>query len=98
VLQTVRVVIKPQSGGSLYRVHLPDEMCDFKTYKKALQYARDRAMQLAEEQAIRAGARAVETNHEMNEFTIENNGGGGRHIHIETEIIASSIGRPSLGK
>jgi N-methylhydantoinase A/oxoprolinase/acetone carboxylase beta subunit len=98
VLQTVRVVIKPQSGGSLYRVHLPDEMCDFKTYKKALQYARDRAMQLAEEQAIRAGARVVETNHEMNEFTIKNNGGGDRHMHIETEIIASSIGRPSVGR
>ena len=98
VLQTVRVLIKPQNGGSLYRVHLPDEMCDFKTYKKALQHATDRAMQLAEEHAIRAGARAVETNYEMNELIIESSAVGDKRILIETEIIATSIGRPSLGR
>jgi N-methylhydantoinase A/oxoprolinase/acetone carboxylase beta subunit len=97
VLQSVRVVIKPQQGRSIYRVHIPDEMRDFKTYNKAVQYAQDRAVQLAEEHAISAGAQAVKTNLEMNELIIES-GGVDKNIHIETEIIAVSIGRPSVGR
>ncbi len=97
VLQSVRIVVKPQQGGSIYRVHMPDEMRDFKTYNKAVQHARDRAMQLAEEHAIRAGAGAVKTSIEMNELTVES-GEGDKNIHIETEIIAASIGRPSAGR
>lgn len=98
VLQRVRILIKPISGGLFYRVHMSEEVRDFNRYDKALDYARSRAHRIAGEHARRAGACEVEIHIATHEHKIAGNTEGAvSDVLIETEVVATAMGRPQMG-
>jgi len=97
VFQSVHIVIKPHEGGTVFRVHLPEGIRDFKSHQRAVEYARERSRMLAEEHALRAGAGDIEIRIEMREL-VANSAVSGERVRIETEIVAAAIGRPEFGR
>jgi N-methylhydantoinase A/oxoprolinase/acetone carboxylase beta subunit len=97
VFQSVRILIKPHKGGTVFRVHLPEGIRDFKSHQRAVEYAREHSRILAEEHALRAGAGDIETRVEIRELVV-NDAVSGERVRIETEIVAAAIGRPEFGK
>ena len=93
VVQTIRILIRPLDGSNAFRVHLPFGVRDFTALTPAVSYTRNTARRLARHRAHEAGANSVKVHIERHDKTAriyDNN------IHIETEIIATAVGRPRL--
>ena len=93
VVQTVHVLIRPLDGKNRFRVHLPFGVRDFTELTPAVSYARDTARRLARYRAHRAGATSVKVHIERHDRTAR---AYNDKIHIDTEIIATAVGRPRL--
>lgn len=93
VVQTIRVLIRPLDGSNAFRVHLPFGVRDFTELTPAVSYARDSARRLARRRAHEAGANYVKVHIEQHDRTarVYND-----RIYIETEVIATAVGRPRL--
>jgi len=93
VVQTIRILIRPLDGSNVFRVHLPFGVRDFTELTPAVSYARDTARRLARHRAHRAGANSVKVHIEQHDRTarVYND-----KIYIETEVIATAVGRPRL--
>jgi N-methylhydantoinase A/oxoprolinase/acetone carboxylase beta subunit len=93
VVQTIRILIRPLDGSKVFRVHVPFGVRDFTELTPAVSYATDTARRLARHRAHQAGADSIKVSIERHDRTApvyDNN------IHIETEIIATAVGRPGL--
>lgn len=95
VIQTVRILIRPLDKGNAYRVHLPFGVRDFQQLADAVTYAKDAARRLARDRAHRAGASLVRVHTEQHDQTAQV---GSERLYIETEVIATAVGRPQLKK
>lgn len=95
VIQTVRILIRPLDEGNAYRVHLPFGVRDFQQLADAVTYAKDAARRLAQDRAHRAGANLVQVHIEQHDRTAQV---GSERLYIETEVIATAVGRPQLKK
>ncbi len=95
VIQTVRILIRPLDEGNAYRVHLPFGVRDFQQLADAVTYAKGAARRLAQDRAHRAGASLVQVHTEQHDQTAQV---GSERLHIETEVIATAVGRPQLKK
>jgi len=93
VVQTSRILIRPLDGSNIFRVHLPFGVRDFTELTEAVAYARNTARRLAKHRAHEAGANSVKVHIEQHDKTarVYND-----KIYIETEIIATAVGRPRL--
>jgi N-methylhydantoinase A/oxoprolinase/acetone carboxylase beta subunit len=93
VSQRVKILVTAP-GENCYRVHLPEGPRDLSDRTEALALARERARDLARDQALAAGAVAPETEEEVVERAAEVFGGD--PIFVEAEVIATAAGRPRL--
>lgn len=84
-------VSQPSEGA--FRVHLPNEVCDFYDLDEALDYAERTVSHSAKKRALAAGAAEVElelTRHDKRP-RIE-----GEELFVESRIRATAFGRPSF--
>jgi len=93
VVQTSRILIRPLDGSNIFRVHLPFGIRDFTELTPAVSYARDTARWLARHRAHQAGTNSVKVHIEQHDKTVRIYND---KIYIETEIIATAVGRPRL--
>ena len=93
VVQTIRILIRPLDGSNVFRVHLPFGVRDFTELTPAVSYATDTARRLARHRAHQAGANSIKVSIERHDRTAPVYQD---KIHIETEIIATAVGRPRL--
>ena len=99
VIQTVRVLIRLLPASDAYRVYLPSERAhDFGRLEEAAAYAQEEARRLAEGQALRAGASQPQVRVERRDRIARGGSGGMEDIYIETEVIATAVGRPRLSQ
>jgi len=93
IVQTVRILTRPLDGGNAYRVHLPFGVRDFQQLANAVAYARNAARRLARTRAHQAGANLVQVHIEQHDRTAQV---GSECLYIETEVVATAVGRPRL--
>jgi len=97
IVQTVRILVRPVEGGRAYRVHLPFGVRNFsERLADAVAYAKNTACRLAREHAYQAGAGSVHVHTEQHDRAARASGKNAGKIHIETEVIATAVGRPRL--
>jgi N-methylhydantoinase A/oxoprolinase/acetone carboxylase beta subunit len=95
VVQTVRTYIRPLAPER-FRVHLPTGIKDFNTLAQALDYAMETSRGLADAQARRAGASAVQVQMSRKDQIVDAGGADGGGFFLGVEIKAAAIGRPRL--
>ena len=98
VVQQRRVEIHPLDEEGCYRAHLPQGIRDFATLDEAVRGAREAVSAQLEEQARQAGADQVEVKISRKDLYAPVRGGWGDEIFLETELILTAVGRPSLAR
>ena len=93
VVQTVLDLIEHLRGNKLYRAYLPFGVRDFQKLTDAIAYAKRVVSRLARNRAHQAGASVVKVHIDQHDRTAQVYG---LRQHIETEVIATAIGRPRL--
>ncbi len=93
VMQSVRVLISPQDGGELFRVHCEDGVHDFHELEEAASFALEAAKVLAEGLARKAGASSVKVSVDREDH---NAVAAGEEFFIHSLITATATGRPHL--
>ncbi|MFP6745149.1 MAG: hydantoinase/oxoprolinase family protein, partial [Alphaproteobacteria bacterium] len=78
-----------------YRLHAPSGIQEFANLEQAAEVAEREARALAEAHARDAGA--VEVRVEVARNDTVTKGKDGSKVFIETEIVATALGRPRLG-
>jgi N-methylhydantoinase A/oxoprolinase/acetone carboxylase beta subunit len=96
VVQTVRILIQSLDEGNLFKVHLPYEVQDFYQLEEAVAWAQQEAQRLAQENAHRAGAEEVQVHLERRDRVVKGVDDLIEEIYIDTEVIATAVGRPKL--
>ncbi len=99
VVQRMRVLIHPlEEDNSQFRVHLPDGVRDFDTLTEAVAHAQTVAPPKLEALARQAGADQVEIKLVRQDRTAPVKGGWGSEIYLDTELVFTAVGRPSLAR
>jgi N-methylhydantoinase A/oxoprolinase/acetone carboxylase beta subunit len=93
VMQSVRVLISPQDGGEVFRVHCEDGVHDFHELEEAASFAMEAAKVRAEELARRAGAFSVKV---VTDREDHNAMAAGEEFFVQSFITATATGRPHL--
>jgi N-methylhydantoinase A/oxoprolinase/acetone carboxylase beta subunit len=93
VMQSVRVLISPQDGGELFRVHCEDGVHDFHELEEAASFAVEAAKVRAEELARRAGASSVKVVADREDH---NAMAAGEEFFVQSLVTATATGRPHL--
>jgi N-methylhydantoinase A/oxoprolinase/acetone carboxylase beta subunit len=96
VVQIVRALIDPLPGDAGFRVHLPGGIRDFDGLEEAAAYATQEISRLAETQARRAGAADVQGHIRRKDHLSRSAGSEVEDVFIDTEVVATAIGRPRL--
>jgi N-methylhydantoinase A/oxoprolinase/acetone carboxylase beta subunit len=96
VVQTARALIDPLPGDAGFRVHLPDGIRDFDGLEEAAIYAMTEARRTAEAQTRRAGAADVRVQMRREDHLCRSAGSEVEDVFIDTEVVATAIGRPRL--
>ena len=93
VAQRVKLLVtQPEEGR--YRLHLPEGVQDFPALASAREAAEALARELANDQALRAGAGDVEISLEAKETTAELD--SGKALFVELAVTATAFGRPRV--
>jgi N-methylhydantoinase A/oxoprolinase/acetone carboxylase beta subunit len=95
VTQTVKTLITTPDEMH-YRMHAPSGVQEFANLEQAAEAAEQEARTLAEAHARDAGAVEVRVEVERNDTIAK--GKDGSQVFIESEIIATALGRPRLGE
>jgi len=99
VVLRMRVLIHPlEEDSSRFRVHLPDGVRDFDTLTEAVAHAQTVAPPKLETLARQAGADQVEIKLARQDRTAPVKGGWGSEIYLDTELVFTAVGRPSLAR
>jgi N-methylhydantoinase A/oxoprolinase/acetone carboxylase beta subunit len=93
VMQSVRVLISPQDGGELFRVHCEDGVHDFHELEEAASFAVEAARIRADELARRAGASSVKVVVDREDH---NAIAAGEEFFVQSLVTATATGRPHL--
>jgi len=98
ISQTVRILIKPRQGGLSFRVYTPEGITDFDHYADAEKYAQETATRITGEKTRAAGADKFEIDLRKKDFGVKNKSGDEKaKTLIQTEILATAVGRPRMG-
>ncbi len=95
VVETVSVLVRAMEEDKFYRVYLPSGIRNFLEREEALNYATRAVSRLAKKRAHEAGATTVKVSIIQNAHIAQ------IYCHeryIETEILATAVGRPRLKK
>jgi len=95
VTQTVKTLVTAP-GEMRYRMHAPSGIQEFTNLEQAAAAAEHEARTLAEAHARDAGAVEVRVEVKRNDTIAK--GKDGTQVFIESEIIATALGRPRLGE
>ena len=98
IAQTVRILIQSVEEGQIFKVFLPYTVKNFMNLEDAVACAKTEGRQLAEEKAIRAGATGIEVTVNRLDKTVSVLNDLVDEIYIDTEVAATAIGRPRLGR
>jgi len=93
IMQSVRVLISPQNGGELFRVHCEDGVHDFRELEEAASFAVEAARVRAEELARRAGASSVKVVSDREDRYAM---AAGEELFVQSLVTATATGRPHL--
>jgi hypothetical protein len=97
VVQRMRVLIRPlEEDSSQFRAHLAGGVCDFDTLTEAVAYSQQVIPPQLEALARQAGANQVEIKLVRQDRTAPVRGGWGSEIYLDTELVFTAVGRPSL--
>jgi N-methylhydantoinase A/oxoprolinase/acetone carboxylase beta subunit len=98
VVQRMRVLIRPMDADLAYRVHLPDGYRDAPTVDHGVALARDVIPARLTELARQAGADQVEVQMERVDRVAPVDIEWGQDVFVETELVFTAVGRPSLAQ
>jgi N-methylhydantoinase A/oxoprolinase/acetone carboxylase beta subunit len=98
VVQRMRALIRPMDAGLAYRVHLPDGFHDVASIERGVALARDVIPSRLAEMAGRAGAEQVEVHVDRVDRIAPVDIEWGEDIFVETELVFTAVGRPSLAR
>ena len=93
MVQNVRILIQPWEGEKAYRAYSPFGVRDFPELADAKAYATNTACRLARRRAHQAGASRVKVHTKQDDRIVQV---GSEQLFIETEVIATAVGRPRL--
>lgn len=96
VIQRHKLLIRPQSAGLIFRLHLIEGSKDFADLESAVRYAREFMLPRAEALAQQAGADQVEINMDRNDNIAKLK--GPQVVYLGTELIFTAVGRPSIDR
>lgn len=97
VVQEARVIIHPlDSLESVFRVHLPDGVRDFRNLEEGVAYARQVVTAYLEERTRQAGADHVEVKMARADQIAPIRAEWGGEIYLGTTLTFTAVGRPSL--
>ena len=96
IVQQVRALIRPVDADLFYRLFLPDSVHDFGSVEEAVAYAQDVLPRRVETLARRAGADQVEVQMSRADHHAPVEEMWGQDIYLETELVFTATGRPSL--
>jgi N-methylhydantoinase A/oxoprolinase/acetone carboxylase beta subunit len=98
ISQTAHILIKTVCGGASFRVHTPEGIHDFEKFKDAESYAVKTAAEIAGNRARESGAVTVDVGIVKKNIGAKTGKPGDEsEILVETEIIATAVGRPRMG-
>jgi len=95
VIQRLRVLISPVTGGDQFRLHLPDGVHDFADLEQAVGYAQRVMSVHVEALARQAGAGQVEIRMTRTDRQAKVGTGWGQEVYLGTELTFTAVGRPS---
>jgi hypothetical protein len=98
VVQRMRALIRPMDAGLAYRVHLADGFQDVPTIEKGVALACDAIPDRLAEIARHAGAEQVEVHMERVDRIAPVDIEWGQDVFVETELVFTAVGRPSLAR
>jgi N-methylhydantoinase A/oxoprolinase/acetone carboxylase beta subunit len=96
VVQRIRGLIRPIDAELFFRLYLPDGTHDFGTLEEAVGYAQKVVPERLETIARQAGADHVEVQSVRQDRVSPVDVEWGREIYLETELMFTAVGRPSL--
>ena len=98
VVQRLRALVRPVDSGERFRLHLPTGFRDFGQLEEAVAHATDTLPDAAEILAKQAGAEHVEVQVLREDHIVPLEQGQGQEIYVETELVFTAVGRPSLAR
>jgi N-methylhydantoinase A/oxoprolinase/acetone carboxylase beta subunit len=98
VVQRMRALIRSMDAGLAYRVHLADGFHDVPTVERGVALARQVVPERLVGMARQAGAEQVEVRMERIDRIAPVDIEWGQDVFVETELIFTAVGRPSLAR
>ena len=98
VVQRVRALIRPVEAGEFLRLYLPDGVHDFDTLAEAAEYAHQVLPERVQSLARQAGADHIEVQVAREDHIVPLKAGQGQEVFVETELMFTAVGRPSLAR
>jgi N-methylhydantoinase A/oxoprolinase/acetone carboxylase beta subunit len=98
VVQCVHALVRPIDAEAFFRLHLADGVHDFDQLEQAVAYAEEVVPSLVEAMARAAGAEHIEVRIERIDCLAPLGVEWGQRVYIETELVFTAIGRPSLAR
>ena len=92
IIQSCEVLISRPDNGA-YRVHLLDGLCDLETWQQALELAKNKAAEQAQDSAVQAGAATAKVDYSIHKIHLP--GTSGDDGIVEAVIRAEAVGRPT---
>jgi N-methylhydantoinase A/oxoprolinase/acetone carboxylase beta subunit len=96
VVQRIRALIRPIDAEAFYRLHLKDVVRDFARLEQAVAYAEETGCLQVEAMARAAGADHIEVRMDRVDRISPLKVEWGQRVYVETELIFTAVGRPSL--
>jgi N-methylhydantoinase A/oxoprolinase/acetone carboxylase beta subunit len=96
VVQQLRALIRPVDADLFYRLYLSDSVHDFHSVEEAVAFAKDVLHTKVEALARQAGADQVEVQMSREDRHAPVEEMWGQDIYLETELVFTATGRPSV--
>ena len=96
VVQQLRALIRPLEADQCFRLHLPDGVRDFATVEEAVAHAKLVMPAQLEQLARKVGAEQVEVKMVRLDREVPVAEAWGQLIYLDTELMFTAVGRPSL--
>jgi len=98
VVQRLRALVRPVESGERFRLHLPEGFRDFDQLETAVAHATDTLPDAAKILARQAGAEHIEVQAARHDRIVPLEEGQGQEVFVETELVFTAVGRPSLAR
>lgn len=96
VVQRVHAYVRPMEAEAYYRLYLPNGTRDFNRIEQAVSFAEQVLPPIAIARAQAAGAEQIEVDVERIDHRTLLKEEWGQDLYVETSLVCTAIGRPSL--